>query len=272
MLDPAQGSFNFAAPGANRLKLTPVLTVKNLTDEDLNFVERARIKDGELYAKQDKPMYSVINEYIARRTHDESGDYIVKGLFTKVREHLNTANNGGIFTAPTGDTNKLAIKVAPGKAYIKGYETELTSSRVAVVDKATDFESVDDIPITVQYGNFVQVDEVSGAFDITGHDVVSLYNTPFNSISNSSFGSSSITGRTKIGEARVRALEHSSGEKGDNDCVYNMFLYDINMTANNISAVRGIYFDNGAFDGVADTVVTTGNTVLSDTKFNRGVF
>jgi len=272
LLDPAQGSFNFAAPGANRLKLTPVLTVKNLTDEDLNFVERARIKNGELYAKQDKPMYSVINEYIARRTHDESGDYIVKGLFTKVREHLNTANNGGIFTAPTGDTNKLAIKVAPGKAYIKGYETELTSSRVAVVDKATDFESVDDIPITVQYGNFVQVNEVSGAFDITGHDVVSLYNTPFNSISNSSFGSSSITGRTKIGEARVRALEHSSGEKGDNDCVYNMYLYDINMTANNISAVRGIYFDNGAFDGVADTVVTTGNTVLSDTKFNRGVF
>ena len=273
LLDPSQGSYNYAAPGANRLKLNPVLTIKNLTDEDINFVERARIKNGEIYRKQDRPMYSIINEYIARRTHDESGDYIVKGLFTKVREHLNTANNGGIFTvANGGDTNKLAIKVAPGKAYIKGYETELASSRVAVLDKGTDVESVDDIPITVQYGNFVQVDEVAGAFDLTGHDVVSLYNTPFNAISNSSFGASSITGRTKIGEARVRALEHSSGEKGDNDCVYNMFLYDINMTANNISAVRGIYFDNGAFDGVADTVITTGNTVLSDTKFNRGVF
>ena len=272
LLDPSQGSFNYAAPGANRLKLNPVLAVKSLTDEDVNFVERARLKDGNIFLRQDKPMYSIINEYIARRTHDESGDYIVKGLFTKVREHLNTANNGGVFTAPTGDTNKLAVKVAPGKAYIKGFETELATSRVAVIDKGTDFESVDDIPITMQYGNFVQVDEVAGAFDITGHDPVSLFNTPFNAISNGTFGSSSITGRTKIGEARVRALQHSSGDKGDNDCAYNMFLYDIKMTANNISAVRGIYFDNGAFDGVADTVITSGNTVLSDTKFNRGVF
>ena len=94
LLDPSQGSFNYAAPGANRLKLNPVLAVKSLTDEDVNFVERARLKDGNIFLRQDKPMYSIINEYIARRTHDESGDYIVKGLFTKVREHLNTANNG----------------------------------------------------------------------------------------------------------------------------------------------------------------------------------
>jgi len=274
LLDPAQGAYNYAAPGANRLKLTPVLTVKNLTDvDDANFVERMRIKNGDPYMKQDKPMYSIINEYIARRTYDESGDYIVKGLYAKVREHLNSANNGGYYTAGQGgDSNKLVVTVAPGKAYIKGFETDLVSSRVAAVDKGTDYETVDDLPITMQYGNYIQVNEAVGTWDINGHDRVSFYNTPFNAISNGTFSTSSVTGRTKIGEARIRAFEHSSGEKGDADCTYNMYIYDIVETANNISAVRGVYFDDSTYDGVADTVVTSGNTVLIETKFNTGVF
>ena len=274
LLDPAQGAYNYAAPGANRLKLDPVITVKSLTaTDDENFVERMRIKNGDPYMKQDKPMYSIINDYIARRTYDESGDYIVKGLYAKAREHLNTANNGGYYTAGQGgDSNKLAITVAPGKAYIKGFETDLVSSRVAAIDKGTDYETVDDLPITMQYGNYIQVNEAVGTWDINGHDRVSFYDTPFNAISNGTFSTSSVTGRTKIGEARVRAFEHSSGEKGDADCVYNMYIYDIAMTANNISAVRGVYFDDSTYDGVADSVVTTGNTVLSETKFNTGVF
>ena len=75
LLDPAQGAYNYSAPGADRLKLTPTLTVLGITDTiPDNFIERVVIEDGFVKERYDKTVYNVIRDYMAQRTYDESGD------------------------------------------------------------------------------------------------------------------------------------------------------------------------------------------------------
>ena len=273
LLDPAQGSYNYTAPGADRLKLTATLTAKALTDTNTeDFVERVRIKNGNIEARGDKPMYSILNEYIARRTYDESGDYIVNGLNVRMREHLNSANNGGVYTVSDGgDTNKLVVDVSPGKAYVKGFEIENLVTKHVAIDKAIDVRTVEQSSIPANYGNYVAVNEVVGTWDVNGHSRVSLYDTAMNAISNSTISSVGAVGN-KIGEARVRALQYSSGTKAAADGQYNMYLYDINMSANSFSYVRSIFHDDGTNDGFADPVLVSNNAVLLEPSFNRALF
>jgi len=273
LLDPAQGSYNYAAPGANRLKLTATLVSKEISDTATsNFIEKFRTKSGQVEFNGEKPMYSILNEYIARRTSDESGDYLVRGLDVRLREHLASGTNQGVYTAANGgDVNKLSADVGPGKAYVKGFEVENHITNHIDVDKGTDYESVEALPIPANYGNYTVVDNVVGTWDLNGHDRVELYDTKMNAIANNSI--SSLTPRgTKIGEARVRAVEYASGTKGDAAGRYNLYLYDINMTANNFSYVRSVYYNDSTHDGFADTVLTGGNAVINDTTFNRSIF
>ena len=49
LYDNARGFSNFAAPGADRLKITTTLAKKSLDDyNDTNFIELIRIKEGEI--------------------------------------------------------------------------------------------------------------------------------------------------------------------------------------------------------------------------------
>ena len=181
---------------------------------------------------------------------------------------MNSANNGGVFTlANGGDVNKLSIDVSPGKAYVKGFEIDKFISSHVAVDKGTDVEQVESSTVPANYGNYITVDNVVGTWDVNGHDRVELYNLKQNAVANNSYSAQSPRG-TKIGEARVRAIEYSSGTKGDANGVYNIYLYDVAMTANNFSNVKSVHFDNSTFDGFADIK----GTALVDTEFNKGLF
>ena len=124
--DNAQGSSNVNAPGGHRLKISLTLTKKTLTDtEDSNFVEIGRIVNGEVKSLVRKTEYSVLEETLARRTFDESGDYTLGNPDIDIREHLNDGTNRGIYTAANGGSEaKLAIGVSPFKSYVRGYEVD----------------------------------------------------------------------------------------------------------------------------------------------------
>jgi len=100
LLDNAQNSFNYAAPGAHRFYID--LTLKKLAIDsvsDANFVELIRVTNGEIKTIVDKTEYSLIGDELARRTFDESGDYTVNGFGIDIREHRN--NNRGAWTSNT---------------------------------------------------------------------------------------------------------------------------------------------------------------------------
>ena len=92
--DNAQGSSNFAAPGAHRYKSNLTLEKRTIeTIEDQDFVELLRVKNGNIQYHVRTTDYSVIEQTLARRTYDESGNYTVRSFPLDVREHRD--NNRG---------------------------------------------------------------------------------------------------------------------------------------------------------------------------------
>ena len=125
--DNASGFTNFAAPGADRLQINISLTKKALDDiNDQNFIEIARVENGELQEFKYETQYNLINDTLAKRTYDESGDYYVKPFEVFAKESLNDSiGNKGVYTEEQDTTqgnipsdDLLAIQVSPGKAYI----------------------------------------------------------------------------------------------------------------------------------------------------------
>ena len=88
--DNAKGFTNYAAPGADRFKISVKLAKKSLLDfEDTNFVELVRVDNGEIKKLQDTSVYSELRKYFAKRTFDESGNYSLKPFKINVANSLN---------------------------------------------------------------------------------------------------------------------------------------------------------------------------------------
>jgi hypothetical protein len=175
--DNAQGSSNYAAPGAHRYKITLTLVKKALTAvDDVNFVELTRIEHGQISKLVDKATYNFLQEEFARRTYDESGDYEVKPFRMDVREHLIVGSNRGIYTATeSGDATKLALGIEPGKAYVQGYEVESQITKFVNADKPRTFNSVVDTPIQTDVGNYILVNTLTGSPDINNFPEIHIY-------------------------------------------------------------------------------------------------
>lgn len=144
LLDNAQGYSNFSAPGAHRLKITVSLTKKDISAPDQkDFVQLLLIRSGNSQITTPTAnTNNIINSILARRTYDESGDYIVRDFTVNLQEHLNTGSNNGVYTSAQGGLDsKFAAALSPGKAYVRGYEIETTSTRYIDVDKARDTET-----------------------------------------------------------------------------------------------------------------------------------
>lgn len=144
LLDNAQGYSNYAAPGAHRLKLSVTLVTRPINLEaQKDFVELLQVRNGNVDATVDLVSPNgLIEDILARRTFDESGDYVVKEFLLNFKESLATADNNGVYSATQGGSeDKFVAVIEPGKAYIKGYEIETTSVRYVEIDKARTTET-----------------------------------------------------------------------------------------------------------------------------------
>ena len=126
--DNASGFTNFAAPGADRLEIEISLMKKELDDtNDQNFIEIARVKGGELQTFVKDTQYNLINDTLASRTYDESGDYYITPFEVFAKESLNDqTGNKGIYTSeqktqegniPSDDL--MVMQISPGKSLCK---------------------------------------------------------------------------------------------------------------------------------------------------------
>lgn len=121
--DPAQGYDNYSQPGAHRLKES-VEVVAN----DPQSTPVFRFKDGILLRDEEKPQIDVVSDLLARRTFDESGNYLVNGM-----EIVNKKKSNG---------EEVLALVESGKAYVKGYEVTKPMSTPVWIPKALATRSV----------------------------------------------------------------------------------------------------------------------------------
>lgn len=114
LLDPAFGASNYAAPGARRLQLTATLDSRPIVgtssieqNSDQNFVEIARVINGVLAHTSDRLQQEFVEDTLARRTYDESGDYIVRPFRLTIKDHnppMSVPNMTGTITGNTTST------------------------------------------------------------------------------------------------------------------------------------------------------------------------
>lgn len=239
LLDPAQGSYNFAAPGADRLKITLTLTSLPLGSAiSDDYVEVMRYNNGNLEEHARTPRYNELEKSLARRTYDESGDYVVSGLRGAVREHLREYSNGGV--DPLGSRDNYVMEVSAGKAYINGFETETLSNYQIVLPKARTAAHVKlkEINTRPTFGRYILVSNILGGMKLNERQVVDFYDD--NDASNPS--------ALKVGSARVLALDYHIGDPTSNNAIYKLWLTDVEFTSTlkTFDSVGGIRFTGGS--------------------------
>lgn len=225
LYDNAKGFTNYAAPGAHRFKISVSLTKKSLTDlNDTDFIELLRVGDGEIKKIEVKSQYALLRDYLAERTYDESGDYSVVPFQISVQDSLNDrlGNNGLFFdNETTNDLNTpsddlMCIKVSPGKAYVKGYDIEKTSTTIIDVAKPREVQT-SSLNLPFEMGNTLVVNNLYGVAQ--NNASVSLYDSLKNS-------ETSPAG-TKIGDARVYCLNLTDAAYSGDSTRWNLHLYDV---------------------------------------------
>jgi len=234
LLDPAQGSYNYAAPGADRLKIELTLTSLPLDSSiSSDYVEIMRFNEGVLEEHLRYSKYNELEKNLARRTYDESGDYVVSGLDVTTREHLKTALNGGRYT--DGDVDKMIYTIASGKAYIRGFETEVFSAKELIVDKA---RSAAHIKTTVanlvpSFGQFLYVTNLVNLPSFSTREVITLYNAN--------------TAGDVIGTARALAADYHEPNTTDANAVFKLFVSDLALTGgNDVSDIGQVSWSGGS--------------------------
>lgn len=101
LLDNAQGSYNYAAPGAHRHHIELVLEKRELDSvEDSNFITLSVVEDGIVKRDTRTTEYSDLEKTLARRTFDESGSYTVRNFEIDVREYRNNDRGAWVTGTP----------------------------------------------------------------------------------------------------------------------------------------------------------------------------
>ena len=279
--DNSQGFNNYAAPGADRLKISASLFKKNLDDfNDDNFVELATINNGVLRSQTKNTEYSLIADELARRTYNESGDYVIKPFDISVKESLNNyLGNRGIFNRDQftygglTPTNDLAVyQISPGKAIVRGYEVEPISTTFLDAEKPRTVKTLENQSINYNTGSTLSLNNVYGS------PVIGIGNTYVLSLRDERIDDTNeIAPGKEIGVARIYDFRLESGSYNSlnqNINEWNISLYDVQtiteITLNEPITLSVPTFVQGKNSGASgflkDEVIDSNLITLYDTK------
>ena len=254
LLDPAQGSYNYTAPGADRYKIYLELVSKPLVSGEIQdltnnkFIELLRIKNGNIVSDTTGPILGAIEDVLARQMYDHAGNFIVKDF--------NISFHGSDFVE---STPKMQAELSPGKAYVFGYEFNHRSPSFFSIDKGRDVASSTNNEMMVYYGNRISITNPSGEFlNAKSSSKVELHSTDATTANSS----------TLVATAYVRNLKQVS------DTEYYLNLY--NISSSDISSVKSIVKpSNISYSSLtfsANTVLTSGLLPIVDSDYNSLLF
>ena len=289
LLDPAQGAYNYTAPGANRLKLETELHTLDLSNggsapESNNFFSLFSVDTGQRFEEAKQPLYADLAEELARRTFTESGHYTTRPFKFNVRENLIDGTNLGLKTsADGGEANVLSVGIEGGHAFVKGFEYDYENLDTIYLDvnKGTNTQIFESVLTTPNYGQFFKVKEVSGVFDPTKLPTLSLRSAAATSHTSRTFDVTAAPG-SEIGTATLRSIKHDSGNTDVAGGVFRLFVDNIQMTSGQFANVKSVFIANAVTgtskNFLADSVLSganstfLGNATLEEPTFDTLVY
>lgn len=263
LLDPASSS-NYQAPGADRYQITLTLETRPLQlGNDDGFIELLKIGDGEVQKQTDNSVYSIVDDYFAKRTFDTNGDFVVTDF-------------GVTPVANTTSSSQYDLKIGRGTAFVRGYRIENQSDLVLTNERSRVTASQNTNPVYVDYGSYLYVDTVKGVFDVSSGAPVDLHLvTPSSIVSTNTTTYNS----TLVGKGYVRGLvyDHNTTDANTASYVYKAYITDVVANTLSSNAVTGtantiqFYDTNGTFSNVANaylgvTLTIDSGTSAGDTK------
>ena len=249
--DNATGTPNESAPGAHRYSITAALSSQAVNANSGNFVLIARLESGVITKNARTADYNALEDELARRTFDESGNYYVNPFPAIVKTHQ----------ADTPVATKLSLAVGPSKAYVRGYEIEKLGTTNVHFNKARTSELVTDKLTEITHNNYIEVDNMVGTPDITTFGKISIENS----------------GGTEIGTCRARSIERVSGDGQSTASRYRIHIFDFTGTMTNATQLddlegtaAGTTFAAQIADGGAATAYNLGpDSLVYDLPYER---
>ena len=280
LYDNAIGSTNFSAPGANRLKISLDLVKFNLNAvTDKNFIQILTVKNGSVQSQIVQTDYNLLEQTLARRTFDESGDYVVEDFSLDVREYYQNNGNLGVypldeFGKVNGLTvddaqNKLISSVSSGKAYVRGFEIVNKETKYLPVSKARQTLDRSDIRLKTTGLPTYRITNTSGSTPLNadGSDLTAYPNIFLSSVFNDGSiglnGSESVNDSKQTKSRRGLFFDQNKGIK----TVYVEKESNINLsTLNGAASGVGTFTNDGA--AAANRTAGTYIDVVSTTSQN----
>lgn len=296
LLDNATGTPNYSAPGADRLAIEATLEQREFTDTDnTDFIELLRVSNGIVQKKVIKTEYSILQDTLARRTYDESGDYTKNPFMISVHNFLNENSNSGIHNESEFyySTEQEALDAAQEIFGISGaslhptatgnwipgdtYNDFLAACRAKLslrIDtgkayvKGYEIEKIAPTTLdfdrsrTLKFINNKTINCPLGTYlyitDVDGMPDVGTLDivTLYNERVTTPGTAPSGGAGSIIGTARALAIEYNSGTLGGADAIYKFYLFDIvTNDGKDINQVKSIVGTSPTF--TANTVLQT---------------
>lgn len=232
---------NLSAPGADRYRIRLTIAKESEVDSGTVFFNVVKIDNGYIVQSTDEGTSTILNtigDIMAKRTAEESGNYVVDPFIIKVSTNEDS-------------DQRLDFAVGPGLAYVNGYRVQTLANTNFTIPKPRDTTLYPNQVSAANYGNYVIASTLKGLPTINTFATVNLR--------------SAITyGGSTIGTARVRAIE----KNGSN---YNLYLFDVTMNSGqSFRSVRSIgissvkYADLVLSDGVATIIDASNNNLFFD--------
>ena len=131
------------------------------------------------------------------------------------------------------EAQNFNIVVDPGTAFINGKRVETLTNFEGPVQKGITTRQVVNGNISINYGNFVRLNNVGGHFQFKNGDRVALYDAPAEYYNNAP-GTTPVPVGNLIGYARTRSMMFDSGIAGTPGGIFNLYLFDVESKSSGI--------------------------------------
>jgi hypothetical protein len=242
LLDPALGSSNYFARGADRLKVTLVadsvaLNSSGTPDYNDDYIELVRYKKGEPVLLLDETQYSQIDDHISKRNYNTTGNFFLKD-FVLVPYSVNTQSNFAAFS------------IMPGVASVGGQEVKSIAPYTLGVQKSRETKTIVSSNFSTRYGQYIIIQNPAGSVfnedTIIGRTIFEGHNVQYPTNSSS-----------KIYDAVfIKHIEYH-GKEGSN-ILYKAYLYySVPTASTNSLKIKSLVsvnnsFTNTGYIGVSD--------------------
>ena len=237
LYDNSGANLNISAPGADRYKITLILTTQALVDSDEYFIPLANMVAGQVYSDRNSSEGNfgdkANDDHFAIRHFKTHGSFKVEGGRIDIRT---AADNSAMWE----------VDIQPFLAFLEGRFIRTTGNIPLRTAKPRTTLLQENEATTVAFGNYIITDNLNGIFDFESFEEINLY------------AATGGTG-TVLGTAKVRSIDKFGTD-------YRIYLFEVDAGSNNFSQVRSI--GNGTTD-YADIKLQGGIAKLYDQVENN---